>query len=412
MFFVLPFNVSLANSFDLITNDGQTIISPDYLEEDIDYPGPEGTHYTDKQTEEQMPEIDPISLMGNDNISARVDNRVRVTDTTQYPYSTIVNVQVRYPNGEFTWGSGSMIGVDTVLTAGHVVYDKRYGGWAKEIKVYPALNGTLQPYGSIDARQLTTTNGWLEHANTAEGQQYDIGLIRLNNPIGSYTGWLGLNTTITTNQKVSTTGYPSGKSPKYSMWTTSENITKFNTKNIYMTNPVSPGQSGSPVYNTSNQVVSILAYADSSGPRMNVSIYNYVQNTINNYVSIYRLRNPNNGFYFYTKNEKEVSQLTSVGWKYEQVSWFAPSQGNNVYRLYNPNSGVHFYTANSSERDSLVNAGWRSEGVAWYSDINKSMSVYWLYKNGVHFYTTNNNEKNTLINQGWKYEGIAWYSVL
>ena len=59
------------------------------------------------------------------------DNRIRVTNTTLYPYRAIVHLVIQF-NGQEVYGcTGALISKDTVFTAGHCVYNKKLGGWAK-----------------------------------------------------------------------------------------------------------------------------------------------------------------------------------------------------------------------------------------------------------------------------------------
>ncbi|MCI1933989.1 MAG: hypothetical protein LKJ31_02645 [Atopobiaceae bacterium] len=37
-----------------------------------------------------------------------------------------------------------------------------------------------------------------------------------------------------------------------------------------------------------------------------------------------------------------------------------------MHRLYNPNLGEHFYTANVAEKSYLVSLGWHYENISWY----------------------------------------------
>ena len=71
------------------------------------------------------------------------DNRVLVGDTTIYPYSAVVRVEVDF-NGDGIFevaGSGAMIGANDVLTAGHLLWNPDYG-FAKNIMVVPAEAST------------------------------------------------------------------------------------------------------------------------------------------------------------------------------------------------------------------------------------------------------------------------------
>ena len=54
-------------------------------------------------------------------------------DTDLYPWSTVAKVYAIFPDGLEVTGSAVMIGDGQALTAGHVVYDDRHGGWATEV---------------------------------------------------------------------------------------------------------------------------------------------------------------------------------------------------------------------------------------------------------------------------------------
>ena len=128
---------------------------------------------------------------------------------------------------------------------------------------------------------------------------------------------------------------------------------------------------------------------------------------------MYRLYNPNSGEHFYTASSVEASNLDAIGWNYEGIAWYAPSEGDEVYRMYNSNAGDHHYTTNWAEAQSLVNAGWSYEGVAWYS--GGSVKMLRAYNPnatvGTHHYTANVAEFNNLISIGWKDEGYAWSAL-
>lgn len=133
-------------------------------------------------------------------------------------------------------------------------------------------------------------------------------------------------------------------------------------------------------------------------------------------VAMYRMYNQNTGEHFYTKNPYERAQLAEIGWKYEGIGWFAPSNSQSpVYRLYSPESGDHHYTMNNGERKYLINLGWRDEGIGWYSATAKQVPMYRSYnpnaQAGSHHYTANQNEQANLLKNGWRDEGIGWYAV-
>ena len=132
-------------------------------------------------------------------------------------------------------------------------------------------------------------------------------------------------------------------------------------------------------------------------------------------VAMYRLYNRSSGEHFYTASVNERNYLRKIGWVYEGIGWYAPSDGADVYRLYNPNSGDHHYTSNASEKDHLVRIGWQYEGVGWKTADSSGTPLYRDYNpnavTGTHNYTTSKSEHRNLVKKGWKDEGIGWYGT-
>lgn len=138
----------------------------------------------------------------------------------------------------------------------------------------------------------------------------------------------------------------------------------------------------------------------------------------NNFLTVYRLYNPNSGEHFYTTDYNERIYTEKAGWSYEGIAWKAPLMGESVtpvYRLYNPYVGDHHYTMSADERDILVQVGWVYEGINWYSDDAMGMPLYRLYNPnaivGAHHYTVNSSERDYLKTVGWSDEGIAWFGM-
>lgn len=133
-------------------------------------------------------------------------------------------------------------------------------------------------------------------------------------------------------------------------------------------------------------------------------------------ITMFRLYNPNSGEHFYTADESERDNLTSLGWAYEGLGWNAPSTSNMpVYRMYNPNAGDHHYTLDADERDMLVGVGWNYEGVGWFSYSQDGLPLYRLYNPnavaGAHHYTLDGAERDALVGYGWRYEGVGWHGA-
>lgn len=182
------------------------------------------------------------------------DDRVKLGDTTGYPYRTVCKLFMRFPNtpaNEYAMGSGVMVGQRHVLTAGHCVYDHDAGGWATTIRVVPGLNGSYMPFSDAFATEIRTFDGW--RLNTDFG--YDIGLIRLDRDIGLKTGWMGLAWTTDAPQRGATTaGYPRDKQDPgdftlgLRQYLSSGSVQASGTEQLLFTIDITGGQSGSPLY--------------------------------------------------------------------------------------------------------------------------------------------------------------------
>lgn len=372
------------------------------------------------------------------------DGRKLITSANQFPYNTIVYIETVGGNGGAYIGTGVIIAPNTVLTAGHVVYNAAEGGYIRSATVYQAYaNGNYNPNTATAVTSEVANSDWLvkdkvNPKNYPLGSN-DLAILNLSKNIGLSTGWMGMTSSLSKNQTISLVGFPQDHFRQ--MWGMSGNVSQisnplFNYSNI----SEFPGQSGSPIFNTSNNIVGINVadanypnnttpthYVPSSlasqypnyGVQLTASNINWIQNNVPalKATALYRVYNPNNGEHLYTRNLNEVISLTKVGWNYEGVNSQQPATGNAVYRLYNPNSGEHFYTLSSYERDSLVKAGWRYEQIPFYSDAAKHTAIYRLFnpnakgKQISHFYTSSSAERDSLVKIGWRYEQISWYGL-
>lgn len=122
-----------------------------------------------------------------------------VSARTTFPYRSITYIEVSWPNGSRTTGSGVVVGPNDVLTAMHVVYSSSRGGWASAVAIYPGADtkpSLVAPFGSFG-------NGWRISSRTMDWDvdgngllsdsesQYDLALIGLYERIGDTTGWVG-----------------------------------------------------------------------------------------------------------------------------------------------------------------------------------------------------------------------------
>lgn len=142
-----------------------------------------------------------------------------------------------------------MFGPSTVITNSHCLWDPRYG-YAQFIAVYPGRNGDEIPFGGSSAKQIIVNSDFVD----TQQPRYDYGIIKLHDPLGSYTGTWGLQYNENwenTNMRV--TGYPASPihdidKPDHTQWTMRGPIEYEANGMLYYKMDTTGGQSGCPVY--------------------------------------------------------------------------------------------------------------------------------------------------------------------
>lgn len=395
-------------------------VSADQLE-DVDWSQvPVEGNIDDPAFESETGGIVPFKVIGQ-------DDRQEVDNTSQYPYSAVCKLLIAFDQNGTTKayvGTGFLVSPDTVMTAAHCLFDHDSKlGWAKSIRVIPGAASGLEPFGAVsESRNLYVPKAWTTHQST----DYDFGLIKLSQPLGEKAGYLKLITFPDAFQKnLSLAGYPfyTGEDPDTLRQYTAIGaaLSKQGARTLLHNIDASSGQSGSPIFNSNNEVGAIHTFgqtkAEGNGATM---IDSYVLAFVNDHANldapVYRLYNPNSGEHFYTRNFDELTSLSRLGWHDEGLAWRSQNIGGiPVYRLYNPNAGDHHYTTDLNERDALVKAGWNAEDVAWYASSKEDRPVYRLYNPnaiaGAHHFTTNSVERDHLIRVGWRDEKIGFHAV-
>ncbi|MFW9972270.1 MAG: zinc-ribbon domain-containing protein [Candidatus Odinarchaeota archaeon] len=191
------------------------------------------------------------------------DNRVRITTTSSYPWSTICKVYVTAADDTQWVGSGAIIDAFHVLTCGHLVYLHDHGGWASKIRIVPGMRGNYEPFGHAYATYMRTYQQWIQ----TEDVNHDWALITLDRTIGDQTGWMGRMTKDPLDPIYTGTlhiaGYPIDlESGRYMYYCTDvgEDADMYN--HWYWMDTYG-GNSGSPVWaevNGSNYILTVHAY--------------------------------------------------------------------------------------------------------------------------------------------------------
>lgn len=223
-----------------------------------------------------LPPAEQAEFMAPESVCGR-DDRVKVTATTAVPWRWICQLIITMPNGAGFRGTGWFIGPKCVMTAGHCVYSKANGGWARRIEVIPGMNGAARPYGSSIGTNFRSVTGWTSSADP----NFDYGCIVLPNPLGNVVGFFGfasLTNASLNNLMVNTSGYP-GDKPFGTQWFNAGRVTNVTARKIYYMVDTFGGQSGSPVWrflNGQRQAVGIHAYGGcpNSATRIISPVYN------------------------------------------------------------------------------------------------------------------------------------------
>jgi glutamyl endopeptidase len=128
----------------------------------------------------------PLSRVDLESEVLGRDTRRRVRDTTTAPFLYICQLSHPAPGGGTRVGTGTLVGPRTVLTAAHVLA----GGDPGRLRVTPALNGTVAPFGSALARSFRFWHpGFSAAADTSTVR--DLALVELATPLTRASVWTG-----------------------------------------------------------------------------------------------------------------------------------------------------------------------------------------------------------------------------
>lgn len=171
------------------------------------------------------------------------DTRERLYTTT---YPSRAKVLITFTGGRC---SGTLIGPNTVATAGHCVHTGGPGGaWRPRtsFRIYPGRNGTVSPYGVCTARSLHSVAGWTNSSN----EEYDYGAIKLNCSVGNTVGWFGMTSATPAYFPTIVGGYP-GDRP-LTQWQGSDRVRTYSARQAFYRNDTFGGMSGSAVWYDGN----------------------------------------------------------------------------------------------------------------------------------------------------------------
>lgn len=202
---------------------------------------PQDAAATVPESSETVAGYKPDSIESAPNSIIGGDDRVRLTDTTTYPNSAIVYIS----KGGKPYCTGWMISADTLVTAGHCVYNYERKEWTSGLEYSPGANGSERPFETATAAQRWTDDAWIKKNDPRR----DWGLVKLDKPLGDRTGWFGLAWRSGDYKDTGTElrGYPYDKNPG-ELWGMSGTVTESHGNQLCYLMDTYPAQSGSPLY--------------------------------------------------------------------------------------------------------------------------------------------------------------------
>jgi V8-like Glu-specific endopeptidase len=196
------------------------------------------------------------------------DTRQEVANTYQPPYSAICALDIMWPNGKYSVGTGYIFGERTLFTVGHNLFDPTRGGLATRVGILPGATCGTAPFGYlvVDSGALRIFPGWQERGNITD----DFGAIILPQPLGRRTGWSDLAPfpDIRRGDGIVVSGFPSEGVHNWHelrMMRATGSILEHFSDFAYHDADATGGQSGSPVWRISDQAPSVLVFGFHKG---------------------------------------------------------------------------------------------------------------------------------------------------
>ena len=186
------------------------------------------------------------------------DDRVKVGNTTSYPWRCIGKVYVWFddpddPNTPVYGGTGALVGPCHILTAGHIVYNRDASagpiGWAKKLIFVPAMyrdsSGVVRwPYGSAQSIMKGTYKAWTDSGDF----EHDWGFVALDKDLGNTTGWFGYCTGSNDGKIRNLAGYPGNRDGGNNQYFSFDVVDCENSNRGRYRMDATGGQSGAPVW--------------------------------------------------------------------------------------------------------------------------------------------------------------------
>lgn len=192
--------------------------------------------------------LTPFQLIGS-------EDRKQIREPQYWPFCSICYLYITRQDGRISKGTGWFAGPKLIVSAGHCIFDPDDGGGASSIFVVPAKNGSINPFGVLQAVAAVSHPNW----NSGQNANYDIGFIFLDSSqTAEQVGWFDCAVVPDHLSKlpsvVDVVGYPDDNNkPSATMWKNSGSVEVTSPYLFQYQMDTSKGQSGAPVFFTSNK---------------------------------------------------------------------------------------------------------------------------------------------------------------
>ena len=189
----------------------------------------------------------PHEKGGMTTFTVHDDDGRRAADATSYPYRAVFRVISHFDAPE--QGTAFLVSNQTMLTAGHCIVQAETGQRVPRLEVY---DGSGRGY----AVEKTT---FLKEWHTTRADSTDIGFIKLRDPIGLRRGFFGTRSfpDKEISGKFAVSGYPDDLQTGVQYFSLG-NIVKSDPSFFFYDVDTEEGQSGAPLFYTSNGVATAI----------------------------------------------------------------------------------------------------------------------------------------------------------
>lgn len=172
------------------------------------------------------------------------DGRRRIADTSKAPWNAIGQIEATFPNGKLGYGTGTLLNSNCVITAAHVLYNSKMGGYATRVRFAPARNGAYDPHGIFDGDGYLIPDDFPENERSVAN---DYGILFLEKAVPDGFAAYRLRNAGTDALRelvVEVAGYP-GDKPPHTMWSAGGMLSEVHSSALGYRISTFEGQSGS-----------------------------------------------------------------------------------------------------------------------------------------------------------------------